>query len=369
MSALRRYAAPAALGVLLVAVTVGLAFLQRGEGGVLDPRSNSVGGAKALAQLLRQHDTAVRLVTDDEDALAAARPGSTVLVAAPDRLRPKALESLRSSGARLVLVAPDDVALTQAGLPLEVGVVDAEVEPRDPACADPVALRAGAVDAGGFGYRSTDPLATGCYAVAGAATYVSFDGSRVVVLGSGTVLTNHALDREGNAALALLLLGQSEELLWLLPPAPPLSAAEEGASLVSLIPRQVKSAALALGLAVVVLALVRARRLGRVVPEPLPVVVRSAEAVEGTARLYRAAQARDSVAEALRASTRERLRRALSVPSEHRPEALVDAVAARSPQDAGQVGALLYGLAPSDDSALVALADALDALDQEVLRP
>lgn len=369
MSALRRYAGPVALGLLLVAVSVGLVLIQRGEGGVLDPRSNSAGGSKALAQLLRQHDTAVRLVLDDEAALAAARPGSTVLVAAPDRLRPKALESLRSSGARLVLVSPDDVALTQADLPLEVAVTDAEVGPRDPACADPLALRARAVEAGGFGYRSTGPGTTGCYAVAGAATYVSLDGGRVVVLGSGALLTNASLDREGNAALALLLLGQDDEVLWLLPPAPALSSAEEGASLISLIPVQAKSAGLALGLAVVVLALVRARRLGRVVPEPLPVVVRSAEAVEGTARLYRAAQARDSAAEALRASTRERLRRALSVPSEHRPEALVDAVAARGSRDAGQIGALLYGLAPSDDGALVALADALDALDQEVLRP
>jgi hypothetical protein len=137
----------------------------------------------------------------------------------------------------------------------------------------------------------------------------------------------------------------------------------------SLISRQVKVALLALGLAVVVLALVRGRRLGRVVPEALPVVVRSAEAVEGTARLYRRAQARETAAEALRSAVRERLRRSLSVPADHRPEALVDAVAGRTPREAGEVGALLYGLAPSDDAALVALADALDTLDLEVRRP
>lgn len=368
MSALRRFAWPVAVAVLLIAVSVGLLLAQRGEGGALDPRANSASGGKALAQLLRQHGTAVRLVTDDADALAAARPGTTVLVAAPDRLRSKALESLHASGARLVLVAPDDVALTQAELPLEVAV-EAAVEPRDPACTDPLALRAGAVDAGGHGYRGSESSGIGCYAVAGAATYVSLDGGRVVVLGSAAMLVNAALDRQGNAALALLLLGQGEEVLWLLPPAPPLSAAEQGASLRSLLPRQVKAAALALGLAVVVLALARARRLGRVVQEPLPVVVRSAETVEGTALLYRAAHARDSAAEALRAATRDRLRRRLSVPSGHRPEALVDAVTARAAREPAQVGALLYGLAPSDDSALVALADALDALDQEVLRP
>ena len=55
----------------------------------------------------------------------------------------------------------------------------------------------------------------------------------------------------------------------------------------------------------VLLALWRGRRLGPVVTEPLPVVVRSAEVVEGHGRLYRRAGARERAAELLRAGHRD----------------------------------------------------------------
>ncbi len=64
---------------------------------------------------------------------------------------------------------------------------------------------------------------------------------------------------------------------------------------------------LQLAVAVVLLALWRARRLGPVVPESLPVVVRAAEATEGRGRMYRRAGARDRAAGRLRAATRTRI--------------------------------------------------------------
>ena len=83
-------------------------------------------------------------------------------------------------------------------------------------------------------------------------------------------------------------------------------------------------------MAVVVLALWRARRLGRVVEEPLPVVVRAAETVEGRGRLYRAAGARDRAAEALRRGARDRLVPRLGLPAGADREALVGTVAVRT---------------------------------------
>jgi hypothetical protein len=362
---MRRYLFPVLALVLLAAVTFGLLLMQTGASGSLDPESVNPDGGKALAAILRDRGVEVRKVTDGTDAQDLAGADSTVLVVSPDLLPRLTVSSLISSGSRVVLVAPAQPELDAADLPIDAAA-DVDVERRQPACPDAVANRAGVTYAGGITYRVRDGI--GCYAAAGQASYVALNGGKVVVLGDGAPLTNERLDREGDAALALLLLGQSDRLVWLVPEAPPL-VGEEGVSLTSLISRQVKVAVLALGLAVVVLALVRGRRLGRVVPEALPVVVRSAEAVEGTARLYRRAQARDTAAEALRSAVRERLRRSLSVPADHRPEALVDAVAGRSPRPAGEVGALLYGLAPSDDAALVALADALDTLDLEVRRP
>ncbi len=58
--------------------------------------------------------------------------------------------------------------------------------------------------------------------------------------------------------------------------------------------------AIQLGVALLLAALWRARRLGPLVTERLPVVVRASETVEGHARLYRSRRARDRVAATLR---------------------------------------------------------------------
>ncbi len=132
-----------------------------------------------------------------------------------------------------------------------------------------------------------------------------------------------------------------------------------------LLPDWVRPGALQLLVAAAVLALWRARRLGRVVPEPLPVVVRSAEAVEGRARLYRASGARDRAAEALRSAARARLVRRLGLPPGVDRPALVAALVERTGRPAPDVDGLLHGPPPPDDAALVGLADALDVLARQ----
>src|SRR5690606_22808834 len=104
----------------------------------------------------------------------------------------------------------------------------------------------------------------------------------------------------------------------------------------------------------------RARRIGRVVSEPLPVVVPAAEATEGRARLYRRGRAREHAATTLREATSQRRRRRLALPPDAGAEALVAAVAVRTGRPAVQVSALLAGPAPADDQSLVRLANDLD---------
>lgn len=100
---------------------------------------------------------------------------------------------------------------------------------------------------------------------------------------------------------------------------------------------------------------------------PLPVIVRSAETVHGRARLYRAANARDRAAQALRQAARARLARALGLAATTTPPALVASVADHSGRTAAAVAALLYGddRIP-DDAGLVRLTDDLDQLEREV---
>jgi hypothetical protein len=169
-------------------------------------------------------------------------------------------------------------------------------------------------------------------------------GARLVVLGTGTMLTNDRLDEDGNAALGLNLLGgdgSANELRWLVP-AP--GAASDGGSASSILPDWVVPAALQLLLAGLLVALWRGRRLGPPVVEPLPVVVRAAEAVEGRSRLYQRG-------------------------AEPSPEAVVAAVASRSGRSDAGVRTVLFGPPPTDDAGLVALADSLDSIVRDTLDP
>ncbi|HEX7187596.1 MAG TPA: DUF4350 domain-containing protein, partial [Actinomycetes bacterium] len=191
----------------------------------------------------------------------------------------------------------------------------------------------------------------------------------VTVLGNGSPLTNSRFDDEGNAALALGLLGGHDRLVWYLPSLADVPSSAADRSFYDLVPDGVWWGLVQLAVAVLLLALWRARRLGPVVTEPLPVVVRAAEAVEGRARLYRRGGARDTAAEALRDALRSRLAALVGLPPRAEAPTVVDAVAARSRRTQGEVGSLLYGAAPADDAALVRLADDLDALEREVRRP
>lgn len=365
LSTVRRGRGPFLAGALLLLVlTVSGLLASRDPGGRLDPDSYSPGGARALAQLLRDRGVPVRRVGTVDAALGGSAR-TVLLLPAPSALTDGELARLSARPGGLVVLgaAQDDVD----ALAVDVDVAGPEpVDERRPACELPAAVAAGSVDLGGYGYRAQDGPSVGCYARGGRATLLHLPEQRLTLLGSGEAFTNDALDERGNAALALGLLGTGDEVRWLVP-APGREVADGGRTPLSeLLPDWVGVGALQLLLAAVVLALWRARQLGRVVVEPLPVVVRAAEAVEGRARLYRASGARDRAAEALRAAARSRLVRRLGLPAGAGREVLVPAVAARTGADPAAVDAVLHGPPPADDAALVRLADELDRVTRAV---
>jgi hypothetical protein len=262
---------------------------------------------------------------------------------------------------------------------LNLGVVpggDASNSPTasvTPACSLAAATAAGPVTTGYYSYRVPDG-GVGCYPLVDGYALVAFeqDGRHVTLVGDATPFTNGKIADDGNAALALNLLSAQPKLVWLAPATVGASAdSSDRSSLTSLLPDRLKWAALQLAIAVVLLAIWRGRRLGRLVPEALPVVVRQAETVVGRARLYRRAQACGRAADALRASTRARLAARLGVAtsrfSPSGKDVLVDAIATHAGRDENDVGSLLYGSAPVDDRELVSLAQRLAALEREVI--
>lgn len=373
-SRLRGLRRPLAVSAVVLLVGVVVAVSQAGNArGYLDPDAATPAGARALRVLLEERGITFVTVSSGEAALSAAAAGDTLLVASPDDLSPHQLDQVEQSRADLVLVDPTPSMLDRLApwLSVEDSV---RAEPRDAVCDLGAARQSGRATTGGLTFGGKAPeggTLTLCYAVNGAATVAQAalsDGRLITVLGSGAGLTNDLLAQEGNAALALNLLGAHQKLVWYVAQQV-IDDASGTQSLGDLLPRWVGLAVLQLCIGVVVLALWRGRRFGPVVEEPLPVVVRAAEATEGRARLYRRGGARDRAAQNLRAAVLARVVPLVGQGRGADPAAVTDAIAARTGRPAGAISALLYGAAPSDDTALVRLASELDVLERMVRRP
>jgi hypothetical protein len=118
--------------------------------------------------------------------------------------------------------------------------------------------------------------------------------------------------------------------------------------------------------AVIIVALWRTRRVGPLVAEDLPVVVRASETVEGRGRLYRSRRARDRASEALRTAVLHRVLPRLGLGPNAEPTAVVQAVAQRIGADPNTLGPLLFGPPPETDADLVNLANQLDDIERQV---
>lgn len=359
----RRTRGPALVAALVVLAALVLALVAATPNrGLLRPEATDPNGSRALATLLRDQGVAVAPVTD---LPASPDRDRTILVAAPQRLSTAQRDALARSAADVVLVEPDldTLGALAPGVSVEPTALP---EVTAPACPLPAAVAAGPVDLTSATYTAP-PGAVACYPARRGASLVSTQvaGRTVTVVGDSAPFTNDALDERGNAALALRLLGAHPRLDWYLPVPPPAAPGQQR-PLLTLVPRGWIWGTVMLLVAGVVAALWRARRLGPLVTEPLPVIVRADETVRGRARLYRRAGARGRAAEALRADARRDLASRLGVPLAAPPAVLVDAVAARADRPPATVADLLVGPDPGDDRALVELASALDLLVGEV---
>ncbi|MFI6864581.1 DUF4350 domain-containing protein [Streptomyces sp. NPDC050421] len=377
---------------LLVLVVAGIALAATRSGdqhGRLDPRSADRYGSRAVAELLKDQGVSVRVVTTLQAATSAAGSDTTLLVAAPDLLTSSQQNALREAthdtSGRTVLLAPGppSVGTLTPGVRARSSV---PVSTRAPQCSLAAARQAGEAETGGFRYTSDSPETLACYPAGGLPSLLMLEqpaSGDTVLLGSPDLLYNDRLDNEGNASLALQLLGSRPHLVWYLPSLSDPSATdssgdrgnstggdseEDESSFIDLIPSGWLWGTLQLALAAVLAAIWRARRLGPVVAERLPVAIRASESTEGRARLQRKANARDRAAASLRHATRTRIAPLVGVSPRdaHSSAALLPAVSERRSTNGTGLHELLFGQAPSDDAALVLLADQLDTLEREV---
>ena len=224
----------AAVVLLLVAAVVIATIRSDARHGTLDPRSADPRGSRAVAELLADRGVDTHVVTTLDEARAAAAPDTTLLVTAPDLLTHRQQTWLRSStagsGGRTLLVAPGSWSVERLAPGVTADPATSLDSELTPDCALPAAQRAGTADLGGVRYTTTHLDADECYPSERLATLLRIPdptkGGDTVVLGSPDILYNDHLDEQGNASLALQLLGSRHHLVWYLPSLSDTSAAD-----------------------------------------------------------------------------------------------------------------------------------------------
>jgi Domain of unknown function (DUF4350) len=352
--------------VVIVAVAVATVYLTAPRpGGAMDPESTSPEGTHALISLLRDHGVDVITAADADEVQRAAAPGTLLVVVQTIFLSSdQTVSRLAEIPGDLLLVEPAALAREKLAPQIRLGK-PTEFGGGEPDCELPEANRAGTTQLGStdtYTASGSTPL-TLCYD--GALARYHDEDRTVTVVGTGDFMTNSRLLKEGNAALAMNLAGAAPRVIWYAPQHFE-GSSTGGGKLSDLMPPQVRWIVLQLCLAVALLAVSQARRLGPLVAESLPVVVRASETVEGRGRLYRSRRARDRAAGALRTATLGRLLPRLGLSAGAAPPAVAAAVAARCGTAANSAGHILFGPPPATDAELVHLAHQLDDIERQV---
>lgn len=358
-----RHRRPILFGVLVVAVLVALAVLGRDDApfsGALDPRNPKPSGGQALARVLERHGVDVRVVRSQQALLAQeVDAGTGVVVSNPAALGPSTLDRLRShTGEAGALVMLGDAGLLGAQLSLRDQTVPTGVQ--QAGCDEDLAR-----DLVVHTYGRRGLVGNGCFG--GGSAHVLVHEDRLWLLASPRSLENGHVLESDNAALGVRLLGQQPRLVWYVADADDL-AADEGIGLSRLLPPWLGPGSVLLGLALLALMLWRGRRLGPLVTEPIPVVVRAIESTRSRGRLYRRTSDRGHAATILVDATRRRLTEALGLPARTATEAVADAAAARTGRDPREVRDLLLTTTVPSNSRLADLGRRLVELENEVRR-
>jgi hypothetical protein len=286
--------AAAAAGLLAIAAVAGPS---RGPGGPpLDPRATGPLGTKGLVETLRALGAVVRVgagpqagpgtalvLADGMDAaardrlLAWVRAGGRLVVADP-------LSPLNPFPLRSAAPGPTRTLERRCGLPALRGVARVRA-------GSPVAL-------------AVPPEGVGCFPVGGGHWLVArAEGAgALVVVGGPGAFVNRMLARDDNAVLAAALLAPRPGTQVTVVVPPPGGTGRRG--LWELLAPGAKGALAQLGLALVVAALWRGRRLGRPVPEEPAVAIEAGESVAATGRLLHRARALERAAALLREELR-----------------------------------------------------------------
>lgn len=355
-----------AVAVIVFALFIAsISFTSPQSRGALDPESAKPSGSLALAEILRDQGVDITVARTRAEVLSTVHDDTTLVMADPYTLSDDAV-------AELIKPAQHTVFLSSATRLLRI----LDLGENAPTIAGDLTAQCALDELADVGtitpQRFFTPAAgvTGCYEDAdGNAGLLVADraGVRTVLLEGSGLLSNEHLAENGNAALGLALLAQTEHVVWYVPSfADTDREATSTDTLASLTPEWVTPAILLLLLAGVVAVISRGTRFGPLVAETLPVTVRASETMHGRARLTAKASDPAHAAEALRDGSLRRLARRLGLTARSTAVEIADAASDRLRIPRGSLHQLLTGTLPANDQELTDEARRLAELEAAI---
>lgn len=377
-----------ALLVVIGLVVAGLALLvvigphQPTATEALEPGNPNPDGAQAVARVLADHGVSVSVAHGQSELSSAGLDAdTTVFVTSTELLSRYTSERLRAltrDAGSLVLAGASSTTIRTLGLGVDADVARPK-EPVPARCADPLlaGLKLEVPPTTAHVPRDSAGSVETCFPVAGKDGPAAGLVSRVpgatgqpstYLVGAAELFTNGQITEADDAAVALRLLGQHDRLVWYVADAADIPVGDAG-SLRSMLPPWLGSATLLVGLALLATMFWRGRRLGPLVVEPLPVVVKAVESTAGRGRLYSRARDREHAAAVLREASTARITDHLRLPADTPLQQLVPVVAGHVHRAPEKVRLLLEPGPVPDDRTLTLLAQELAELEGKVRQP
>lgn len=349
----------AIIALLAVAVIAFVDIPQEGE--PYSPTSTAGDGTRALAQILGDHGVKVTQagVAEAEDLAEA----DTTIVIDPNFSAPtEVTQALIETRATIVVLGnsfhAEDFGFdgyTNSFPPIPLAA----------ACNDPDADEARGISPVSATFtpaRTQDVL--GCFPQLGGYGWVQLTSNpRISYIPDPAFLTNDYLADHGNAAFALRKLGTHPRLLWV--GGDYWESQDQDTPQWAGLPSWFFPLLAGLALSAGWWAFYRGRRFGKLVAEPMPVIVPASEADAGRGQLYHRGRATAHAANSLRAGTISRVARGRLSPTSPR-DVVVDVLAQASGRGPAEVDDLLYSRPITSDADLSRLADQLNEFEREI---
>lgn len=379
------------LAAVLAILTVFAAYITikgtDGDNRNLAPTSTEQSGAAGFVHLLKSRNYNVKIVRHDRtmrSAIRNATPDTTVIVS-PDigiyRNFAQDLDQTRAS--RIILLEPSQQILDKVGIQAQaLTVQEALAASNSPNCSAEMLSPVNELDSK---FRSktyeSDEADHVCFPAIPIIDNVNRGGlltftqqqKQTILLGNAYALTNRHLASKDSAALGLALVGNNKNVIWADPRAADLKGQQgtsgEGGRRGG-IPPQLSWLNLLAWWSVflaIVAAFWRGRRLGRIVVEYLPVMVRASETAKGLGRSYSVSASHERSLELLQSAAALRIAKKLGVPSYTPRSELISVVASALGRSSEDIESVLTRKAHTAQDLISGTAN-LDSLERQVRR-